>query len=181
MKKTAVLSVVLCALAAVGFSKNLKADDLKIATVNFQQALNEVEQGKKAKAALQAEFDAKQKKLAMQQDELKKMQDEVQKQGSVLSQDALAQKQKDFQAKLMDMQKNMASYRDDLVQKEGKMTAEILQNMKTLVSEVAQKEGYTLVVESSQDAILYAKTKDDLTQKMIGMYNQRFTAPLKMD
>jgi len=180
MKKV-VLSLVICALCVAGFSKNLKADELKIATVNFQQALNQVEQGKRAKAALQAEFDGKQKKLALQQDELKKIQDEVQKQGNVLSQDALAQKQKDFQAKLIDMQKNMSAYRDELVAKEGKMTSEILQNMKTLVAEVAQKEGYTLVLESSQDAVLFAKAKEDLTQRMIGMYNAKFTGTLKID
>lgn len=181
MKKAGVLSIVLCALAVMGLSNNLGAEDLKIGTVNFQQALNQVEQGKRAKASLQSEFDAKQKKLAAQQDELKRIQEEVQKQGSVLSQETLAQKQKDFQTKLMDMQKNMAGYRDELMAKEAKMTSQILQNMKTLVSEVAQKDGYTLVVETSQDAVLYAKSKDDLTQKMIGMYNSRFTGPIKMD
>lgn len=182
MKKISKLALVAALILAVtGSSRIVRADDIKIGGVNFQQALNEVEQGKRAKAALKAEFDGKQKKLAMQQDELKTMQLEAQKQGSVLSQDAMAAKQKQFSDKLVELQKNMETYRNELVSKEAKMTGQILQNLKTITSEVGQKEGYTMIVETSQDAVLYAKTKEDLTQRLIGMYNQRFTGSLKME
>jgi outer membrane protein len=165
----------------LGAASAVRAQEVKIGGVNFQQALNEVEQGKRAKASLKAEFDAKQKKLALQQDELKRMQEEAQKQGSVLSKDAMAAKQKEFYDKLTELQKNMEVYRNELVAKEAKMTNQILQNLKTITAEVGQKEGYTMIVETSQDAVLYAKTKDDLTQRLIGMYNQRFTGPIKME
>lgn len=182
MKKISKLALVAALMLAVtGASRIAKADDIKIGGVDFQKALNEVEQGKRAKAALKSEFDGKQKKLALQQDELKAMQLEAQKQGAVLSQDAMAAKQKQFSDKLVELQKNMETYRNELVSKEAKMTGQILQNLKTITSEVGQKEGYTMIVETSQDAILFAKTKDDLTQRLITMYNQRFTGPIKME
>lgn len=182
MKKTTrVFALALAVSLSLGVARSVRAEDVKIGGVNFQQALNEVDQGKKAKAALKAEFDAKQKKLQLQQDELKKMQEEAQKQGAVMSQDAMAAKQKAFNDKLVALQKDMATYRDDLVAKEAKMTGQILQNLKTITAEVGAKEGYTMIVETSQDAVLYAKTKDDLTQRLISMYNQRFTGPLKME
>jgi outer membrane protein len=165
----------------LGSAASVRAQEVKIGGVNFQQALNEVEQGKRAKASLKAEFDAKQKKLALQQDELKRLQGEAQKQGAVLSKDAMAAKQKEFYDKLTELQKNMETYRGELVAKEAKMTTQILQNLKTITAEVGQKEGYTMIVETSQDAVLYAKTKDDLTSRLIGMYNQRFTGPIKME
>lgn len=181
VKRIVVLSSI--ALAVVMFvpGRSLLAEDLKVGTVNFQQALNEVGQGKRSKAALKSEFDAKQRKLAVQQEELKKMQEEAQKQAQVLSKEAMAEKQGVFQEKLMELQKNMATYRDELVQKEARMTGQILKNLKTVVAEVGQKEGYTLIVETSQDAILYAKSKDDLTSRMITLYNQKFTGPLKAE
>ena len=181
MKKVMIVSAVMSAMMLSGHSRAATGEELKIGTVSFQQALNDVEQGKKAKAALKAEFDAKQKKLSGQQDELKKMQEEAQKQGSVLSQDAMAQKQKVFQEKFMDLQKSMASYRDELMSKEAKSTGLILQNLKQIVSEIGQKDGYTLIVETSQDAVPYAKSKDDLTARVVTIYNQRFTSPLKME
>ncbi|QQR79777.1 MAG: OmpH family outer membrane protein [Deltaproteobacteria bacterium] len=156
-----------------------QAAELKVGVVNFQKALNEVEQGKKAKAALKAEFDAKQKKLQIQEDELKKMQAEFEKQKAVLSQDALMAKQKTFQEKYTDLQKNFAGYRDELVGRESKMTSQILQNLKTVVAALGQKGGFTLVMESSADTVLYVQSKEDLTDEVIKAYNSKFTGPLK--
>ena len=178
MKKLVVLLVL---LAAVGTGKAFAADNLKIGMVNFQQALNEVEQGKRAKGALKSEFDAKQKKLDLQQEGLKKLQEDLEKQKSVLSQDAMLGKQKTFNDKFMELQKSMAAYRDDLVGKEARMTAQILQNLKKIVGDIGQKEGYTLIVETSQDAVLFAQAKEDLTQRVISLYNQKYTGSLKTD
>ncbi len=172
--------VVLVALALMLSRGAFAAEEIKIGMVNFQQAINDVEHGKKAKAALKSEFDQKQKKLNVQQDELKKLQEEAEKQKSVLSQEALLAKQKTFNDKLGELQKNMASYRDDLVAKEGRMTSQILENLKTVVGEIGQKEGYTLIVETSQNAVLFAKVKEDLTSRVVSSYNQRFTGPLSI-
>ncbi len=159
----------------------VESAEMKVGTVNFQQALNEVDQGKKAKAALKTEFDSKQKKLNIQQEELKKLQEDFEKQKAVLSQDALMAKQKTFQDKYLELQKSMASYRDELVAKEAKMTGSILQNLKTVVADVGQKEGFTLVMEVAQDAVLYVQSKEDLTEKVVKLYNQKFSGPLKTE
>lgn len=162
--------------------RDVKAGDaLKIGTVSFQQALNEVEQGKKAKAALKSEFDSKQKRLDVQQQELQKMQQDVEKNKGVLSQDALVAKQKIFMEKYTDLQKSMAGYREELMTKEAKMTGQILKNLKTVVEGIAKKEGFTLVMEDSQDAVLYVQSKEDLTNRVITLYNQKFTGPLKTE
>jgi outer membrane protein len=183
MKKAVLFSIMALAvqITVSGMTQSLSAEEVKIGAVNFQRALNEVEQGKKAKAALKSEFDAKQRKLTAQQNELKQLQEEAQKQGGVLSQEAMAAKQKTFQEKYLELQKSMATYRDDLVQKEAKMTGQILENLKKVVAEVAQKEGFDLVVETSQDAVLYAKAKEDLTSRLISLYNQRYTGSLKIE
>lgn len=178
MKKAVVFSIV---LAVVSAGRAFAADNLKIGMVNFQQALNEVEQGKRAKAALKSEFDSKQKKLDLQQEELKKLQADLEKQKAVLSQDAMMAKQKDFSEKYMELQKSMAGYRDELVGKEAKMTGQILDNLRKIIGEIGQKEGYTLIVETSQDAVLYAQAKEDLTKRVVTTYNQRYTGNLKTD
>lgn len=172
-------NILFAALVALSLSVSAHAADIKIGTVNFQKALNEVEQGKKAKAALKAEFDAKQKKLQVQEDELKKMQAEFEKQKAVLSQDALIAKQKTFQEKYAELQKNFAGYRDELMGRESKMTGQILQNLKTVVADLGQKGGFSLVMESSADTVLYVQSKEDLTDSVIKAYNSKFNGPLK--
>lgn len=172
--------VILISLSLV-VTEVLASEGLKVGMVNFQQALNDVEQGKRAKAALKSEFDAKQRKLDLQQEELKKMQEEVEKQKGVLSQDALMGKQKVFSEKYLGLQKSMASYRDDLVAKEAKMTGQILENLRKIVKEIGDKEGFALVVETSQDAVLYVQAKEDLTKRVISLYNQRYQGSLRID
>ncbi len=170
---------ILSLMAVVLMTASSYAADIKIGTVNFQKALNEVEQGKKAKAALKSEFDAKQKKLQIQEDELKKMQAEFEKQKAVLSQDALIAKQKTFQEKYTELQKNFAGYRDELMARESKMTSQILQNLKTVTADIGKGGGFTLVMESSADTVLYVASKEDLTDQVIKAYNSKFSGPLK--
>ncbi len=162
-------------------AESAAAADLKIAVVSFQQALNEVEQGKTAKASLKAEFDAKQKKLDLQQDELKKMREDLDKQRLVLSQEALRTKEEGFNKKFMDLQKNFGDYRQQIAEKEARITTQILKNLRGICEDLGKKEGYTLIVENSQDAVLYAAAKDDLTVRVIKIYNDKFKGPIKVD
>ena len=154
---------------------------MKIGVVNFQQALNEVDQGKTAKTMLKTEFDARQKRLDLQQEELKKIRDELDKQKLVAADQGLQAKEEAFNKKFMDLQKNFSDYRQEIAQKEARYTGAILKNLKGICQEIGQKEGYTLIVENSQDAVLYAGSKDDLTGRVIKIYNQRFKGLPKID
>ncbi len=176
MKKLSLAAIV---LALSFYTASAQAEGIKIATISFQTALNEVNQGKNAKAALKAEFDAKQKKLGLQQEELKKMQEDIEKDKSVLSQDALMNKQKTFNEKLATLQKSMQGYREELMVKESKMTGQILQNLKKVVSQIGQKQGFDLIVE--QDSVLYAKSNQDLTAQIVAEYNKTYTGALKSE
>lgn len=147
---------------------------LKIGVVSFQQALNDVEQGKTAKSTLKSEFDAKQKKLDLQQEELKKLRDDLDRQKLVSADKVSQQKEQDFNKKFMDLQKNFADYRQEIAEREAAYTAAILKNLREICQEIGKKEGYTLIVENSQDAVLYAGSKDDLTGRVIKLYNQRY-------
>lgn len=167
------LAILLIALQAQA------ATEIKIGVVSIQQALNEVEQGKKAKDQLKSEFDARQKKLDLQQDELKKIRDDLEKQRVVLSPEVMKTKEEEFTKKYMELQQNFANYRQEITQKEAQYTAVILENLRKICREIGQKEGYTLVVETSQDAVLYANSKEDLTKRVIAQYNKQYKGPLK--
>ncbi len=166
--------ILLVAGPAAGAADN----SIKIGVVNFQEALNGVEQGKTAKANLKSEFDARQKRLDLQQEDLKKMRDELEKKRLVLSPTDLQNKEEAFNKKYLELQKNFADYRQEIVQKEGVFTAAIIKNLKELCAEIGKQDGYALIVESSQDAVLFASAKEDLTSRLIKLYNQRYKGPL---
>ena len=60
----------------------------KIAYVDLQKALLQVEDGKKAKARLKKEFDKKQKELDKKQKDVKKMKDDLEAGAMMMTDDA---------------------------------------------------------------------------------------------
>lgn len=170
MKKLfVVIAFSLLALVA----KNVVAQELKIGLVDFQRALNEVEEGKAAKARLKVEFDQKQKTLDALQNDLKAMKDNLEKQKLVLSQDAMKQKATEYQDKFIELQKRLAEFRGELQQKEAQYTGEIVTSMRQIVQEIGAQEKFTLIFEKATDVVLYSPTATDLTPKVITAFNSR--------
>src|SRR4051812_13070377 len=96
------------ALLAVGLSAGgarlAHAEDLKIATVDMQKALQSVEAGKKAKAQLEKEFSQLKKQIENEETALKKMDEEFKKQSLVMNDEARAKKQGELQERFMKYQ-----------------------------------------------------------------------------
>ncbi len=143
----------------------------KLATVSLQRALNEVEEGKKAKDALKADFDAKQKQIESMKTDLKKMKEDLDKQKSVWSADVVKQKTDELQSKFMDLQQKAGDYESELKKKESDSADKILAALKTMVIDLAKKDGYTLLFENSAEFILYSTKGVDITDELIKAYN----------
>lgn len=169
MKRIAVAAAVLAVMFAAGAVR--AADQYKFGYVDFQRTLNEVEEGKKAKAMLKTEFDEKQKKLDAVQNQLQAMKTDLDKQRLILSADALKEKEEEYRKKFMELQQKLGSYKDELQSKEAKLTSEILSVIHKIVGDIGQKDGYTMILERSQDVVLYAPTDADLTARVIKEYN----------
>lgn len=139
--------------------------------VNFQRALNEVEEGKKAKSLLKSEFDEKQKKLDIVQNELQTMKNDLDKQRLILSAEALKEKEEEYRKKFLELQQKLGSYKEEIQVKEAKMTSDILVVINKIVKDIGDKDGYTLILEKSQDVVLYSQESSDLTDRIIKEYN----------
>ena len=155
----------------VGAVKVARAEDLKIGLVDFQQALNEVEEGKRAKTTLKAQFESKQLALNAKQDSLKKLKDEIEAKRAALSADAMRQKEAEYRDQFLDLQKTLAQFRQEMATREGELTQGIVVRLKKTVDTIGRAEGYTIIFEKSQDTVLYASSATDLTAKVISAFN----------
>lgn len=172
MKKLAIaVLVVLVAGLAIKTAKAADSPAYKFGYVDFQRTLNDVEEGKKAKATLKSEFDEKQKKLDVVQNELQAMKTDLDKQRLILSADALKEKEENYRKKFMELQQKLGSYKEELQRKEAKLTSDILTVVHKIVADIGQKEGYTLILERSQEVVLYSPSDADLTNRVIKEYN----------
>lgn len=145
----------------------------KIAIVSLQKALNSVNDGKKAKDSLRKEYEAKKKQIDNMKENLKDMSEDLEKQRMVLSPDALEKKRKDIQTKYLDLQNKAIAYERELKTKEAESAQKILEALQGIVLKISKEEGYTLVIENTNDTVLYSSNGQDITEKVIAAYNKK--------
>lgn len=176
MRKIAVLLAIVCAFTVVAESAFAApatgTGEVKIGVVDLGRALNEVNEGKKAKANLEREFKSKKNSLESMKNEIQTMRDELEKKSHLLSQDALKEKRDNFQRKFMEYQQKAKEFTEELARKEGEMTSKIIGKLRTVVTDIARKEGYTFVLEKSQGGVVYGPNNADITDEVIKQYNR---------
>ncbi|HXI09621.1 MAG TPA: OmpH family outer membrane protein [Thermodesulfobacteriota bacterium] len=163
-------------LALLFFVAPAGAAELKIAYANLQKALNECEAGMKAKDTLKEEAKKLEDELNAKQEELKKLRAEIDKKGSVWNKDTKDAKEADFKNKSQEFQKKYMEYGEQLNKKKQDTESDIIDELRGVVEEIAQKKGYTYVFERSVGGLLVAPASDDLTDEVIKQYNKEFRA-----
>lgn len=160
-------------LGGLGMTMGANAADLgaKFGYVDFQRALNEVEEGKRARASLKSEFEQKQRALETIQGELQRMQADLDKQRLILSADALKDREEAYRKKVLELTEKMNTYKMELQGKEARVTGGILNAMHGIVQEIGKKNGYTMILEKSQEVVLYSPQDSDLTSQVIQEFN----------
>lgn len=146
---------------------------VKIAYVDLQRALNEVEEGKAAKGKLKKQFESKQKTLDDKQTELKKYKDSLEGQlkADVLSEDKKREMMMDYQKRFLELQNTYGQLQKELAESEGKETKKIFDKMAKILKDIGLKEGYTVILEKTESSILWAPQSLDLTDQLIQRYN----------
>ena len=131
------------------------AEDIKVGFVDMQRALNETEDGRKAKEKLKKEIE------------------DLDKKRTLLPADKVREKEAELRVKLEKVQQTYMRHQQDLSGKEQKETQKIFERMTKIISEIAAAENFSMIVDRS--ALVFAKPHLDLTNELIRRYNG--TAP----
>jgi outer membrane protein len=149
---------------------------LKIGYVDMARALNEVEDGKAAKAKLRSDFEEKQKKLDSMQTELKGKKDEFDKQSAMMKPEVRQQKQDELQRKFLELQQTYMQLQKELMDREQQVTQEIHGKLRTIVGKLGDRDGYNIILDIDETAVLYYKRHLDVTDDVVREYNHQYAA-----
>lgn len=152
---------------------------MSVAYLDMQSAILQTEEGKAAKGKIEKEAEDKRKGLVSQQNELKKLDEELQAQSAILSEDAKASKQRDFQTKLQNFRTAQMNFEQEVRGKEMQETQKIYQKLIQVVNDIAKKKNIDLVFERGAGALIYAASADDITKDVVTAYNAKFKASKK--
>ncbi|MEN0059000.1 MAG: OmpH family outer membrane protein [Bdellovibrio sp.] len=150
---------------------SLAQAEAKFGFVDMQKAIQASSAGKKAKTELEGDFNKKKKELEKKEADLKKMGEDLEKKKSVLSEEALAKKQAEFQDEMLKYRDVVGKSQLEIQKKERELTAPILEKMKKVIAKIAKEKGYSLVLENSQ-MVLYSTPEADLTDEVIKAFEK---------
>ena len=172
MKKVLLMGVLGVFLLVLAASPVLAAETaMKVGLVDLFKAVNESEQGKKAKADLESIIKDKQTSLEEKGKAIEKLKGELEKQGGVLSAEAKKSKEEEFERLTREYQRTVADSQNEVRKKEGELTGRIVKELRAVIAGIAQAEQYTLILENAEGLVLFADKGLDITDKVIQKFD----------
>ena len=155
-------SVLVLAVSSFAF-----AEDVRFGVVDMVKVLEQSNAGKKAKEDLKSKIDAAESDIVKRQDELLALKEEIEKQAMMLSAEALAKKEREYQDKLLEYQRKLQDYNYDLQNTQYELMNVIITKTESIVHDIAVEGDYTLILERTNSAVLYFQEDIDLTGDVI--------------
>ena len=146
-------------------------DRVKIGFIDVQRAINESQPGKRARDRFQTQVKKAETDLLKEKQELERLKSELDKKSPLLKDDERRNVEADLQKRAVNYQRAMGDQQQELRQKEGEMTGDILKELEKIVVEVGKADKFTIILERSQ--ILYSDQATDITNKVIEVFNSR--------
>jgi outer membrane protein len=161
-----VLLLTLLCVPAVGAQ-----DRVKIGFIDIQRAISDSNAGKRAKERFQAQVKKAEAELLKEKTELERLKADFDKKGPLMKEEERRSLEGDLQRRYVNYQRTMTDHQQELRQKEGALTGDILKELEKIVNDIGKSDKFTLILERNQ--ILYSDQGIDVTNKVIEVFNSR--------
>jgi len=158
-------------ILAAGMNVAMAADTMKVAVVNVQQVLQQSPRVTALSKKLEDKFKNRQTKLNTEQKTLQDQLDKFKKESPTMSKtkrDATEKKITDERSALV---KEVVAYQQDLQQEQNKVMQGILEDLNGIVSQIAKKQSYNLVLDAQ--AVVYTANGNDITKDVATEFNKK--------
>ncbi len=151
------------------------AGPAKVAIIMFQAAVAQTNEGKRNFEEIEKKYQPKQTQLKQQSDDIDSLKKQLQSQSATLSDTERAQRLKTIDDKEKSLQRQGEDAQNDFQQEIQQTYAQLAQKVYGSVQSYAQQNGYTLVLDASQQQspVLYTTQGNDITEGVIAAYNQK--------
>lgn len=154
---------------------SVAAAELKIAHVDSKLIFEKYGDTKKAQKQYDQQVQKWEQEAANKQKALMEMKDRLDKQSLMLSDE----KKKELEADFLKKKSEYEQFVQKVYGKEGELFAKneefsgpIITKIKKTIQDVANQEGYDMVLDRAAGAVVFWKKENDLSQKVIDMLNK---------
>jgi len=170
MKKTAILSALI--LCFIFYNSVSAAEAAKVVIVDIQRCMVESNEGKRVSESLKQEILAMQQRYVNAQKELAELQKEIEKQSLMLSTEAKASKQSEYNKKSRELTYLAEDLEDEQQTAQQNATQKILKEIYAIIDSMGKQQSYDLVLEKSSAGIIFASGALDITDQVIKEINK---------
>ena len=153
------------------------ADVAKIGVIDLQKILETSAGGKYVQAELKKEKDKMESDLKKKGTDIEKISKRLERESMVMSKEMREEKMREQRIKINDFKTLQKKYRSNLQKLEGDLMNQLKIDIDAIVQEMGKKEGYLLII--NKFGVIYSPNSIDVTDKVIGKLNTKFTKKKK--
>jgi len=165
----------LAVLAVSGLTRSaLAQSDVRIAYVNSERILSEYSRLADAEAAYRKDVDDWNREAQARKREIERLEVELDQQEPMLSDEKGREKRQDYVKKVGDYEKFVQSIwgpNGKVTQRNEEILRPVITRVQEILTQIAEDEGYSLILDAADGNILYADPSLDLTEQVLSLLN----------
>jgi outer membrane protein len=160
-------------------TKETPAGPAKIGVIAFQVAVAQTNEGQRNYAEITKKFEPQRQKLKAMSDELDTLAKQLQTQGDTLSEAERANRARVLDEKKKVFDRDADDAKNNFQGEMQEMISSLSSKVYDVLEDYAQKQGYTLVLDESQQGgpVLVAVSQADITKAVVDAYNLKSGVP----
>jgi outer membrane protein len=151
----------------------LAAQAVKIGVVDLQKFQKNSKSFQKASLVVKKKFEDMQQKLSEERSVVAKLDEELKKQSMMLSLDAQEDKKRELDKKQRQFKFMYDEFTQEMKETEIDTMKRIMKDLEKIVEKMAEKEGYTIILERRTLGLLYFNNAIDLTDRVTEAYDKQ--------
>jgi outer membrane protein len=171
--KVSMGKAILCVALLLSFALPAFAQEVKIGVVNIPVLMEQAPQARVAMAALEEEFQPRQRTILAKQTEFKDLSDKVQRDIAVMGETERRNAEKDLRDLQREVTRLQTEFQEDLNLRRNEELGNLQRSLLKEVQDYAQAAGFDLVVG---DGVLYASTTVNITENVLRAMEANFQA-----
>ena len=149
------------------------ADAAKIGVVDFQKILEESTAGKAAKTEINRQGEKMEADIKKSGQDVEALENQLEKEALVMDREKLEEKRREIRIKVGDLKALQKKYTEDFQKLEARIIQKIQKDVFSILKDVGQKEGYTMILERRAGGVAYFQPALDVTSQVMTDYNDK--------
>lgn len=164
MRRTSLAPLALAFLLTAGAAE---AQTLKIGYINSAEIVNEAPGAAEAQAQFDAELQASQDEITRLENELTALEQGLQQQSVMLSPEAKANREQQFQVKVQEYQGRVQQLQTTANSRRAELVQPIMDEITAVIETLREEGNYALILDAAAGSIISADPTLDLTQEVL--------------